>query len=251
MQPKVKEALNGILRAFESGDIPEAVAYSCFPVIKTPCSNWSFTNRTLVFLSGTMDARGFRQWQEASRRVKKGARAIYILVPMIRKKDDEKEVLAGFMAAPVFRAEDTEGEPLDYEQLELPELPLMAKALEWGVSVKAIPGNYRCHGYFNLSRHEIGLATKEECVFFHELAHAGHSLVSYVEGGQNPVQEIVAELSALALCRLVGKSGDKFIGNSYKYIARYAEKLNKTPFQACLYVLAETEKVLNFILEED
>jgi hypothetical protein len=157
MQPKVKEALSGILQAFEAGNIPEAVAYSCFPAIKIPCSKWSFTNRTLVFLSGTMDARGFQQWKEANRYVKKGAKAVNILVPMMRKKDDDEIVLTGFRTAPVYRAEDTEGEPLDYERLELPEFPLLAKAEEWGISVKAIPGNYSYQGKIDLSPHQACL----------------------------------------------------------------------------------------------
>ena len=35
--------------------------------------------------------------------------------------NEDKKILAGFMARPVFRAEDTEGEALSYEQIELPE----------------------------------------------------------------------------------------------------------------------------------
>jgi len=250
MQPKVKEALSGILQAFEAGNIPEAVAYSCFPAIKIPCSKWSFTNRTLVFLSGTMDARGFQQWKEANRYVKKGAKAVNILVPMMRKKDDDEIVLTGFRTAPVFRAEDTEGEPLDYERLELPEFPLLAKAEEWGISVKAIPGNYSYQGYFSHRRQEIGLASKDECVFFHELVHCAESKLFTLKPGQDPLQEIVADLGAQALCRLVGKSGEQFLGNTYRYIAGYAGKIDLSPHQACLKILTRTEKALNLILKE-
>jgi hypothetical protein len=250
MQPEVKKALNGILQAFESGNIPEAVAYSCFPAISTPCAKWSFTNRTLVFLSGTMDARGFQQWKEANRFVKKGAKAIHILVPIMQKKDDGEVVLIGFRTAPVFRAEDTEGEALDYEQLEVPELPLMAKAEEWGLSVKAVPGNYRYYGYFSQGRQEIGLASKDECVFFHELVHCAESKLIDLKPGQDPLQEIVADLGAQALCRLVGKSDGQFLGNTYCYIAEYAAIIKLSPYQACLKVLTRTERALNLILKE-
>ena len=61
------------------------------------------------------------------------------------------------------------------------------------------------------------------------------------------MQEIIAELSAAVLCRMVGKELDT-IGNSYRYIKRYSEKLSLSPHQACLKVLADTEKVLNLIL---
>ena len=47
------------------------------------------------------------------------------------------------MCKPVFRVEDTGRELLDYEQIELPDLPLIEKAEEWRISVKAIPGNNR------------------------------------------------------------------------------------------------------------
>ena len=78
-------------------------------------------------MSGTFDARGIRQWREAGRHPKVGAKAIHILVPRFLKQQnqygDEEEILAGFMARPVFKVQDTEGEPLDYELPEVPELP--------------------------------------------------------------------------------------------------------------------------------
>ena len=96
MKLKVKETLNKIINRFESGDIPEAIAYSMFPIPDIPCAKWSLINRTLVFLSGSYDARGIKQWNKVNRFVKKGTRAFFILVPYIKKvKDDgeEKQVL--------------------------------------------------------------------------------------------------------------------------------------------------------------
>ena len=255
MNDKVKQTLQTILDQFKTGDIPKAVAISMFPIPDIPCSKWSLLNRTLVFLSGTMDARGYRQWQQADRFVKKGSKAIYILVPFIKKIDDDgqdKMALYGFGCKPVFRAEDTDGESLDYEQIELPDLPFMARAQEWEISVKAISGNYRYQGYYSSGTKEIALATQEECIFFHELAHAAHTkIIGCLKPGQNPLQEIVAEMSSQCLCRLVGKSGERYLGNAYRYIERYAEKLKMNPYTACLKVMSETEKVLNLILKGD
>lgn len=256
MNEKVRNVLNTIVEKFKSGEIPEAVAMASYPIPDIPSTKWSFTNRTLMFLAGTGDARGFRQWKEANRWVKKGARAIYILVPCFAKQTDEEsgeevETLRFFKPSPVFMCEDTDGEPLDYEQIELPALPLIERAEQWGVSVKAVPGNYLYRGYFSPVRKEIALATPEEKVFFHELAHAGHEKVKgSLKAGQDPLQEIVAELSAQALCRLVGKNMTDTTGNSFKYIERYAAKLKLSPHVACLQVLSETEKVLNLILKE-
>ena len=252
MNAKVLQVLNTVIEKFKTGDIPEAVAYSMFPIPDLPSSRWSLLNRTIMFLSGTQDARGYRQWQNANRYVKKGSKAIYILVPFIKKVEDageERQNLYGFGCKPVFRVEDTEGEPLDYENIVLPEFPLIEKAQEWGVSVKAIPGDFRYYGYFSGSRREIAMATKDECVFFHELAHAGHEKVrGGLKNGQDPLQEIVAELASHCLCQLAGKSGDKYLGNAHRYIDRYSEKIKLNPYTACLKVLSETEKVLNLIL---
>jgi len=257
MAQNVRETLNSILEAFETGNIPEAIAFSMFPIPDLPSSNWSVLNRITIFLSGTADARGFRQWNDAGRHVKRGAKAIHILVPrMIKRKipsetgeAEDEEVLSGFMARPVFRVEDTDGEPLDYQQLELPALPLMERAKEWGLTVKAVPGNYEYHGYFSQDKHEIGLASKDEAVFFHELAHsAHHRIVGDLKRVSPWEKEVVAELAAAALCKMVGKDS-KHLGSSYQYIQHYAEQEGLSPLKACLRVIGETEAVLTTILQ--
>jgi len=255
MNEKVKNVLNTILEKFESGDIPKAVAMASFPIPDLPSTKWSFFNRTLMFLSGTCDARGYKQWRSVKRHIQKGSKAIHILVPCFKNQTDEetkeeKEVLTFFKAMPVFRVEDTDGEKLDYQKIELQDLPLIEKAKEWGLSVKAVPGNYRYYGYYAPQRQEIAVATPEESVFFHEIAHVAHEKVAgKLKSGQDCFQEIVAELSAQALCRIVGKAPGETLGNSYRYIKSYATKLKLTPHSACLKVLGETEKVLGLILQ--
>ena len=128
MNEKVKSVLNSVLETFETGDIPEAIAYSMFPFPEVPSARWSLLNRTLMFISGTMDARGIRQWNKVNRFVKKGSKAFYILVPFIKKvedSDEDKQVLIGFGTKAVFRVEDTQGECLEYENIELPRFPLI------------------------------------------------------------------------------------------------------------------------------
>jgi antirestriction protein ArdC len=254
MAASIHDTVSSIIASFERGDIPEAIAYSMFPIPNIPSAKWSLLNRTLMFLAGTQDARGFRQWKQVGRYVKKGSKSFRILVPCIVKTENEEngeieKSLRGFMCKPVFRVEDTDGEALDCEQIEFPDLPLIEKAEEWGISVKAIPGNYRYYGYYASGRKEIALATPEESVFFHELAHAAHEKVTGVlKAGQDSLQEIVAELSAASLCRMVGKKQENSLGNSYRYIQRYASELNLAVYNACLKVMSETEKVLNTII---
>lgn len=256
MREKIRAALQGIMDRFESGDIPEAMSLALFPRFDIPSNKWSFLNRLLVAIHGTQDARGFRQWKEAGRHVKKGAKALYITAPSMRKRKEtdeageEKEVaaLTGFVPVPVFRVEDTDGEPLDYEQLELPSLPLLEVAQAWGIDTKPVSGGLNFYGRFSPGRNEIVLASPEECVFFHELAHAAHNRFKPLKGGQHWNQEIVAELAAAVLCHLAGKSGEKHLGHNFRYITRYAGEAKLDPLKACLEVLSDTERVLNLIL---
>jgi antirestriction protein ArdC len=255
-----KNVLDGILAQFASGDIPDVISIAMFPSSNSPCENWSLMNRITTILAGTFDARTFNQWLKVGRKVSKGAKAFYILAPILKtysvdKEDgsDEKEkrqFISGFRALPVFRVEDTEGEPLPFEtKFDEQELPLMHRAKEWGITVKALPANTSYYGFYAPDAEVIGLATPSEKTFFHELAHAAHKKVlGELKRGQNPLQEIVAELSAAALCRMVGKSSDDSTGNSYRYIERYAKELQMSAHKACMRVLSETEKVLKLIL---
>ncbi|MGD9824350.1 ArdC-like ssDNA-binding domain-containing protein [Desulfobacter sp.] len=254
MNKNIQAVLQSIVSAFESGDIPDAVAVASFPIPDIPSTQWSFTNRTIQFLSGTADARGFNQWKTVHRHVKKGAKAVYILVPCFRRQQDEEteeeqQVLTFFKAMPVFRVEDTEGLPLDYQNIELPELPLLQRAYDWEINVKAVPGNYRYYGYFSPARKEIALATPSEKTFFHELSHTADFIIKgNLKAGQDPFQEITAELSAQALSRIAGKSIEDTTGNSFRYISHYAKKVKMSPEKACLKVLSDCEKILNLIL---
>jgi len=263
MSNNITQTLDKILNAFESGEIPKAVAIASFPISDIPSANWSFFNRTIQSLSGTADARGYRQWLSVKRNVKKGAKAIYILSPCLKKNNDKYQDnnnskasednkvnhIKFFKETPVFRVEDTEGEPIKYENIELPEFPLIERAKEWGINVKAVSGNNRYYGYYSPDLKEIAMTTPSEKTFFHELSHvADHIIKGRLNTWQDPFQEITAELSAQALARMVGKSIQDTIGNSYRYIKSYAEKLNISAHKACLQVLSDTEKILNLIL---
>jgi antirestriction protein ArdC len=249
---RINQTLNGILEVFKSGEIPACVAFASFPPFKIPSAKWSYLNHIMMAINGTNDGRGYRQWIAAGRHVKKGAKAFYIFAPRIKKekneKGEEETALIGFLEIPVFKVQDTEGDPLDYEQTGIQEFPLMEKAKEWGLNVSAVSENGRYWGAYN--GREIKLATPEECVFFHELSHHAHKLViGDLKPGQDWKQEIVAELSAAALCRIVGLEKET-TGNSYRYIERYAKEAGLNPVMACLKVINETEKVLKLIMEE-
>ena len=252
MSTKINETLNGILEIFKSGQIPEAISYAAFPSFDNPSEQWSFLNRIIMWMSGTYDARGYCQWMKAGRHVKKGVAAFHIFAPRFQKEkkegSDEDFSLVGYLQVPVFRYEDTEGEPLNYKKTEINSFHLIEKAEAWGLDVHAVSGNNRYWGAYNGK--EIKLATPEESVFFHELSHHAHKLViGELVAGQEWKQEIVAELSAEALSRIFGLKTTT--GNTYKYIESYAAQAGLSPVAACLQVLSDTEKVLKLILEED
>lgn len=259
MQNQIQRVLSMILERFRTGDIPQAIAYAMYPRPDVPSASWSFLNKLTIHLAGTTDARGIRQWNRAGRFIRKGSKAIYILVPRIVKRRDparpleERVILAGFLAKPVFRVEDTDGEPLAYQQEHpLPELPLLDKAKEWGITVSTGRLMFDAYGAFSSKSRAILLATPEESVFFHELSHASYErVIEPLRPGQQWDQEIIAELSAQALCHLVGKAPGNNLGNSYAYIEGYAKAAGMTPIAACIRVLDSVERVLAAILDRD
>lgn len=258
--PSVKKAMLQIVEAFKTGNVPAAISIAMFPRLETPSCSWSLSNRMLMAFNGSYDARGFQQWKAAGRKVKKGEKAFYILGPKmkkIKKKDEEGQekeetFLLGFFGIPVFSASQTEGKPIDYESIPLPNFPLLERAKEWGIKVNSTNNTGEFRARYFIEDERIELCTPHEKSFFHELAHAAHKRVKGgLEGGQNPQQEIVAELAAQVLCQMVGKELKSSLGNSYEYIKGYAKELGKSPEKACLSVLSETEKVLNLILKKD
>ena len=86
----------------------------------------------LTALAGTGDARGYKQWQDADRHVKKGSKAFAIFASCTKRiKEPGKEdrvICFGFRAISVFRIEDTEGAdiPIGNPELDawIAELPL-------------------------------------------------------------------------------------------------------------------------------
>src|SRR5436309_43588 len=76
-----EDALTEIVALFESGNLPESIAQTTIQRLADDCpsARWSLGNQLLALLAGTSDARGYKQWAEVGRHVKKGARAFRIL----------------------------------------------------------------------------------------------------------------------------------------------------------------------------
>jgi len=72
---KIQSAIAGLLDMFRTEEIPEKIAIATNPKFDVPSSKWSLNNRLIQMVHGTFDSRGIRQWREAERKVKKGAKA--------------------------------------------------------------------------------------------------------------------------------------------------------------------------------
>lgn len=259
---RVKEATEKIIEMFRTGNIPPAVARTVITRDKSekPSNYWSLGNQLLMMISGTFDARGFNQWQEVGRRVKKGAKALYILAPIkktIKVKDENDPakkdaiiIIKGFKGIPVFRYEDTEGDEIhqpSYEPVVLP--PLIEVAERYGLTVKYGPFTQRFYGYFQPATKTIMLCTHDVKTFFHELGHAVHNTIKPLKGGQHAGQEIVAETCAAVLCEIYGYEG--YIYHGYEYIKHYSmDRTNSGIIKEIFRVMNDVQEVLKLILDQ-
>jgi hypothetical protein len=181
----LKAAMGTLLKMFYEDNL-DRVARAVFKGNTIPSDNWSLINRVLMHLQNTEDARGFNQWKEAGRYVKKGCKAFYIIAPMFKKikkmvetktesgevKTDKQiiKVLAGFKGVPVFRFEDTEGAPIVREKYKL-NIPYEFNGIikELGLKIDAVRYSGLAYGSYDLLNKQIELATPDIDVFLHEL----------------------------------------------------------------------------------
>lgn len=264
---RAKEALHLLLSMFQSGDLPEAIARTLIKPkagCERPCDRWSLGNRLLMLAAGTKDARGYRQWQEVGRQVKKGTKAIYIFAPVTKKKTEkvvdeetgeevkrERTVVIGFKYIPVFRYEDTEGEPLpmpDYAPPEPPPLQDVARA--FGVQeIRYEPAEREdCCGFYAWQGGKrIVLHSHDVLTWFHELGHAIHHTFRPLKGGQVPEQEIVAEVFAATMCVLFGMPGH--LRHAWEYVKAYSSQDPQQALKAIFRVLSDVEECLKRVWE--
>jgi len=261
MYGKAESVAQGILDAFRNGDITEPMA-NVFLTLKSGrhSASWSLRNQFIMFLKGHSDARGYGQWKEVNRNVKKGEKSFQILAPVFAKKKDrkgeEKGFPVGFRSVNVFGLEQTEGEPLEGQgELEnwIANLPLVEVAKEWGISIGAVNGLVAALGALGSCSKDgkrIGLAVKNLSTWAHELIHAADiRLGNLTEKGQHWRSETVAELGGCILLECLGLEQESDRGGCFQYIQRYAQDTGKTAQEACMAALNRTLAAVNLLLE--
>lgn len=247
LSTKAQTALDRVVDKFQQGDLsPIAQVVRLRLGSDAPASRWTFSNQVLAFVqTGELDCRGYRQWQEVGRQVKKGANAAFILRPMTVKKtnadNEEERRVIGFATVPVFPLGVTEGEALpDYTPVELPPLVDVAARMGITISYEPLPG---AHGSYYPLLDQIKLADHSAATFFHELAHAAHKQVDGVlQGGQRESQETVAELTAAVLMELYDL-GDH-TGDAWRYIKGYADD----PLAAIVKAIGKVGEIVDLLL---
>ena len=225
----------------------------------SPCRAWSWRNQIIVALNGHRDARGYRQWLEVGRHVRKGEKAYYILSPVTKTIEDEKTgedktIIFGFKGTPVFGCDQTEGEPLPeaYPQVTnwLENLPLIEVARKWGLTVEGYNGiGANALGKYRQGK-AIALGVENLSTWTHELVHAAdYGNGKLKELGQHWRSEIVAELGGAVLLTMLGYEHDADLGGCWEYIQRYADSAGIEVFDACGKVLGRTCEAVALILD--
>ncbi len=262
---KAEETARKLLTAFESGNLPKALA-QVFLRRKddVPCRRWSWNNQIITALMGYQEARGFRQWEEVGRKVKPGEKAFYILAPLVKeeKATDEqtgeettRRILYGFKGLPVFGLEQTEGEPLPQQDTEvtnwIASLPLYEVARSWGLVIEAYNGDTKAPLGQYARGQGIALGVRNLATWAHELIHAADDKNGNLkERGQHWRAEIVAELGGAVLLEILGYPTESDQGGCWHYIRSYAEKADLDPLWACSQVIDRVCKAVVRLLEE-
>jgi hypothetical protein len=260
-QGKAAEAADEILSAFQNPDsLPDPLA-QVFIHRKdnVPCRSWSWRNQLLVALHGHADARGFRQWEQVGRHVKKGEKAFCILSPCMKtvvneETGEEKKLLYGFRGTAVFSLGQTDGKPLPPSDPAihawLKSLPLREVADAWGLGIEAFNGRGASYLGRIAPGAGIALGVKNLSTWAHELVHAAdHRNGKLKELGQHWRSETVAELGGAVLLKVLGHEHDADLGGCWQYVERYAKRQGIDVLKACNLVLERTCDAVALILD--
>lgn len=250
---RAEESMRKVLQQFKSGDLSPITRVARLRLSEeAPANKWSLSNKVLAYAqSGELDCRGFRQWEQVGRLVKKGERAVYILRPvMVRKRKEDSEELEekytciGFSTVPVFSASTTEGSCQLAAYIPVKYPPLYEVAQKLGVSVEYVPVSIDKFGDCQIDGSKIRLGSHDTRIFFHELSHAIHAKIDgELKPGQQQAQETVAEFTAAVLMDLYGF--EDTTGNAWNYISGYSDE----PLLAITKALGTVEKVLQVIID--
>jgi hypothetical protein len=253
---KAEEAVENIVKAFRNPATLPAPLAQVFVQQKdgSPCRKWSWRNQLIVAVRGHREARGFRQWEQVGRKVKKGEKAFYILSPVVKEVEDEEgnkqKIVYGFRGTAVFGYEQTEGEPLATfgPSSWIESLPLIEVAKGWGLWVDAIQGDGNVLGSYCVGK-GIALRVRNLSTWAHELVHAADDRNGKLNGSPKWQKEVVAELGGAVLLCALGFEHAADLGGCWEYIQNYANERQVEVIDICSEVLERTCEAVSQILD--
>ena len=228
-------------------------AYSLF-------HRYSMLNQTLAYsqLVGRDDVEigpiaSYKHWQELGRQVKKGSKAISLIMPVIvDKKDDagnktDEKMQLFIMRNNWFALSQTEGD--EYKPEEKSPNWNKDKALnELGITeihFDYVDGNVQ--GYAQDQSIAVNpIAASPHKTRFHEIAHIvlGHTKENWLmdsETTPRDIKEVEAESCAYILCQLLGLSGAV---ESRGYIQNWLDGRNEIPSKSAQRIFGAVDKIL-------
>lgn len=268
-----KQTADQLMEVFANQNFPESIAYTIIrkneAEIPVPFDSYSLTNKMIaVFVGQTHDCRGYKQWSDVKRHVKKGGKSFRILAPLTRKIEEQNEVTGekltktivyGFKAVPVFADHQTEPDDPENDQLyrfdytpepaKLPYFLNVAEAL--GLKVQWRPmGAKNALGWYSPLDKTITMTSEDQLNWFHELSHSVHDTFESLNSVPLDKAEAVAETSAAVLCAMLGIEA-YHQQKSYEYIKSYCE--DKSPqgvLSKISSILCTVEKVVTIIINK-
>jgi N-terminal domain of anti-restriction factor ArdC/IrrE N-terminal-like domain len=211
--------------------------------------SYSFNNTILIYRQNPQASlvKGFQEWKKHGRFVKKGAKAIKVLAPLIGKKKEnekretkseeekEKKVLYGFRYVNVFDVSNTDGEELpspDVTTLEGDGESEKALLQEW-ITKMEIPVLFKdtgeANGYYHIIENYIALheersTTQQLKTLIHEYAHyLLHGKGAKFEQETSQIREAQAEAVAYVVMNHFGYETGEY---SFAYIAGWTQDIN-------------------------
>ena len=263
---KAQNVANSVVRAFEAGNIPEALSQVFVQgAADKHIATYSYMNRLVVLLSGYSDARGRKQWGKLDRTVKASEmdNPVHILAPVMGyyKKENPKtgkmesrKWLKGFKVVQVYGLEQTEGKPLENAQDVnefLSDLPFLNVAREWGIEIQAYNGNeHGARGYYAPLSGDIALGVKNLSTWAHELAHAADDKLGNLKKEKSrAIGEVVAEFAGAVMLKCIGREEEADLGGAFEYIKVWAGREDLSVADACYKVVNRVCKIVELVLE--
>ena len=213
-----EDALGKLAAALESG---QSEALTNYLAVMARFRSYSANNCLLIAMQRPSASRvaGFHSWRKLGRHVRKGAKGIAILAPMVCKKaaadsdsEDEQTRVFGFRTAYVFAEEDTEGaelpqfatvsgDPRDYTERLSQFITARGITLEYSDRIAPAKGCFQDGAIVILP----GMSPAETLsVLAHETAHELLHKGARRSETTKTVRETEAEAVAFVVCHAIG-----------------------------------------------